>query len=129
MHQTYDVLLKDIIKDVPPVFLKILTGYETGKFLDIQLSDVQFRQPDLLVEVEDGSIVHIEIQSTNDKSITSRMYEYSALINRQFNRLPKQTLLYIGDKDINTVNRLNSEDVNYSYRVIDIKEIDCWLLL
>ncbi|MBF0344012.1 MAG: hypothetical protein HQL06_07260 [Nitrospirae bacterium] len=129
IHQTYDVLLKDIIKDVPPKFLKMLTGYETGRFLDIQLPDVQVRQPDLLVEVEDGNIVHIEIQSTDDKSITGRMYEYSALINKQFNKLPKQTLLYIGDKEIATVNRISSEDVNYSYRVIDIKEIDCCVLL
>ncbi|MBF0343904.1 MAG: hypothetical protein HQL06_06695 [Nitrospirae bacterium] len=129
MHQIYDVLLKDIIKDVPPKFLKILTGYETGRFLDIQLPDVQVRQPDLLVEVEDGNIVHIEIQSTDDKSITKRMYEYSALINRQFNKLPLQTLLYIGDKEVTTVNRLCNRDVNYSYRVIDVKEVDCCQLL
>ncbi|MBF0344537.1 MAG: hypothetical protein HQL06_09950 [Nitrospirae bacterium] len=74
------MLLKDIIKDAPPKFLKKLTGYEAGKFLDIQLPDVQVRQSDLLVEVEDDRIMHIEIQSTNEKSITERMYEYNALI-------------------------------------------------
>ncbi|MBF0592089.1 MAG: hypothetical protein HQL02_08380 [Nitrospirae bacterium] len=129
MHQIYDKLLKELIKNVPPKFLKILTGYETGKFLDIQLPSVQMRQPDLLVDVLDGNIVHIEIQSTNDKAITSRMYEYSALILKQYNILPLQTLLYIGDKPINTTNSLIGRDVNYSYRVRDMKEINCYELL
>ncbi|MBF0343803.1 MAG: hypothetical protein HQL06_06185 [Nitrospirae bacterium] len=129
MHKTYDVLLKDIIKDVPPKFLKILTGYETGKFLDIQFPDVKLREPDLLVEVEDGNIVHIEIQSTEDKSITKRMYEYSALINSQFDRLPLQTLLYIGDKEISAIDSLTSRDVHYSYRYLDMKKIDCCELM
>ncbi len=57
MHKTYDKLLKEIIKNVPPKFLKILTGYETETFLEIQLPNVQMRSSDLLVDVLDGSIV------------------------------------------------------------------------
>ncbi|MBF0344538.1 MAG: hypothetical protein HQL06_09955 [Nitrospirae bacterium] len=43
--------------------------------------------------------------------------------------MPKQTLLYIGDKEITTLNRLSNEDVNYSFRVVDIREIYCCQLL
>ncbi|MBF0608496.1 MAG: hypothetical protein SFH39_05165 [Candidatus Magnetobacterium sp. LHC-1] len=129
MHQIYDKLLKEIIKNVPPKFLKLLSGYETGKFLDIQLPSVQMRQPDLLVDVLDGNIVHIEIQSTNDKAITARMYEYSALILKQYGILPLQTLLYIGARPINTTNLLSGRDVAYSYRVVDMKQISCHELL
>ncbi|MBV6343683.1 hypothetical protein HWQ67_19115, partial [Candidatus Magnetobacterium casensis] len=35
MHQKFDIALKDIIKDVPGTFLRLLTGYETGKFIDV----------------------------------------------------------------------------------------------
>ncbi|MBF0345985.1 MAG: Yae1 family protein [Nitrospirae bacterium] len=128
-YQIYDKLLKDIIKNKPPRFFKILTGYEDGRFLDIQFPKVEIRRPDLLVEVDDNLLVHIEIQATVDKSITNRMYEYSALINRQFNRLPKQVLLYVGDKQITTDNKLSSADINYTYQVVEIKKIDSRLLL
>ncbi|WP_420266956.1 hypothetical protein [Candidatus Magnetominusculus dajiuhuensis] len=37
MHKKFDLTLKDLLKDIPVKFLKILTGYEDGKFLDIQL--------------------------------------------------------------------------------------------
>ncbi len=40
MHQKFDITLKDLWKDVPVKLLKFLTGFDSGKFLDNQLTNV-----------------------------------------------------------------------------------------
>ncbi|MBF0339163.1 MAG: hypothetical protein HQL05_15190, partial [Nitrospirae bacterium] len=84
MHQKYDITLKDIIKDVPQRFLKLLTGYEAGKFIDVQFPDVQNRCVDIAFETAPGNdIVQIEMQSTNDSNMLGRMFLYAGLIYNQ----------------------------------------------
>jgi predicted transposase YdaD len=125
MHYRFDITLKDLLKDMPAKFLKILTGYENGKFLDIQLPDIHLLVPDLLIELPDGSLVHIEIQSTNDGTMLVRMYLYSAFIFKQYGRLPRQVVLYVGDKPLNMENKTGP----YSYELLDIRDINCSELL
>ncbi|KJU84144.1 hypothetical protein MBAV_003664 [Candidatus Magnetobacterium bavaricum] len=55
MHQKYEIILKDIIKDVSQRFLKLLTGYEAGKFTDVEFPDVQVRWVDIAFETVSGS--------------------------------------------------------------------------
>jgi predicted transposase YdaD len=129
MRQKYDVILKDIFKDVPKAFLKILTGYETGKFIDVQFPDIQLRLPDLVIEVQDGNLVHIEIQAKNENNMMGRMYLYSGFMYNQHKKLPIQIVLYVGNEPLNMQNHMEGEGVKYSYKLIDIREIDCRLLL
>ncbi|MBF0458161.1 MAG: hypothetical protein HQK99_09730 [Nitrospirae bacterium] len=129
MHQKYDITLKDILKDVPKVFLKLITGYETGRFVDVQFPDIQLREPDLALEVEGGKLLHVEIQSQNDNTMLERMYLYSGFIYNQHKKLPVQILLYVGNEPLNMQNHMEGEGVKYSYKLIDIREIDCCQLL
>jgi len=41
---------------------------------------VQEKEADLVVELEDGTIFHLEIQSTDDKEMPNRMLQYALLI-------------------------------------------------
>ncbi|MBF0567601.1 MAG: hypothetical protein HQK95_01920 [Nitrospirae bacterium] len=129
MRQKYDITLKDLLKDIPKVFLKLITGYETGKFIDVQFPDIQLREPDLVFEVEDGKLLHFEIQSRNENVMMARMYLYSGFIYNQNKKLPVQIVLYVGNEPINMQNHMEGEGVNYSYKLIDIREIDCSQLL
>jgi len=70
--QIYDKTLKELLKTISHGLLKILTRYEDAKFLDVQFPDVKHREPDLLVELPDKSIFHLEIQATNDDSMVWR---------------------------------------------------------
>ncbi|MBF0592785.1 MAG: hypothetical protein HQL02_11930 [Nitrospirae bacterium] len=63
MHQKFDIALKDIIKDMPRTFLRLLTGYDYGNFIDVQFPDIQIRQADIAFEAHDGNIIHVEVQS------------------------------------------------------------------
>ncbi len=125
MHQHYDLTLKKLLKDIPVELLKILTGFDTGKFLDIALVNIQYRFPDLIIELPDNSILHIEIQSASDSTMLMRMYLYSALIFSQYRKLPRQIVLYVGNKPHNMENKIGT----YSYEIIDIRDINCSELL
>ncbi|KWT74995.1 hypothetical protein [Candidatus Magnetominusculus xianensis] len=129
MYQKYDITLKALFKDVPKVFLKLITGYETGKFIDVQFPDIQLREADVVLEVADGKLIHIEIQSTNVKDMLERMLMYIGLILKQYKRLPTQIVLYVGNEPMNMKNHMEGEGVKYSYKLIDIREIDCRQLL
>ncbi|MEO5358570.1 MAG: hypothetical protein H7844_14915, partial [Nitrospirae bacterium YQR-1] len=108
MHQHYDLTLKKLLKDIPVELLKILTGFDTGKFLDIALVNIQYRFPDLIIELPDNSILHIEIQSASDSTMLMRMYLYSALIFSQYKKLPRQIVLYVGNKPHNMENKIGT---------------------
>ncbi|MBF0552988.1 MAG: Yae1 family protein, partial [Nitrospirae bacterium] len=76
-------------------------------------------------ELPDGSILHIEIQSASDGTMLKRMYLYSALIFCQYGRLPRQIVLYVGNKPHSMENQIGQ----YSYEIIDIRDINCSELL
>ncbi|KJU85315.1 hypothetical protein MBAV_002261, partial [Candidatus Magnetobacterium bavaricum] len=95
MHQKYDIVLKDIIKDAPRRFLKLLTGYDTGKFIDVQFPDIQIKEVDIFIELPDKDMVQIDMQSSNDPNMLGRMYLYSGFIYNQYKKLPIQIVLYV----------------------------------
>ena len=51
---------------------------------------------DLLGESPAGELVHIELQSRNDKDFPLRMGEYSFAVVLLHGRLPRQVALYVG---------------------------------
>jgi hypothetical protein len=53
------------------------------------------------------------------------MFVYNALIFNDFDRLPRQILLYVGDKPLNIENTMG----DYSFEIINIKDINCAELL
>ncbi|MEO5357226.1 MAG: hypothetical protein H7844_08005 [Nitrospirae bacterium YQR-1] len=124
MHQKFDITLKGLWKNVPVKLLKILSGFDNGKFLDNQLTNVGLLLPDLIIELPDISLLHIEIMSNPEKML-KRMFLYNALIFHHYDRLPRQILLYVGDRPLNIENKIG----NYSFEIINIKDIDCSELL
>ncbi|MBF0537039.1 MAG: hypothetical protein HQL03_02170 [Nitrospirae bacterium] len=125
MHQTYDIALKDIIKDVPQRFLRLLIGYEAGNFIDVQFPDVAVRYVDIAFETASGgNIVQIEMQSTNDNNMLGSMFLYAGFIYNQHRKLPVQIVLYIGNKPLNMESSMESGLIRYAYQLIDIRTID-----
>ncbi|MCI4624589.1 MAG: hypothetical protein L3V56_01365 [Candidatus Magnetoovum sp. WYHC-5] len=129
MRQLYDITLKDIIKDIPIVFLELLTGYREGKFIDTHFPDVKHRRPDLLIELPDGTIFHLELQSINDRLICLRMLQYFYYIYEYYGKEPEQVLLYVGSKPLRMSGKIELKKLKYVYEVKDIREIDCSKLL
>ena len=104
--QKYDKTFKEILENIPTKFLKLFTGYEQGKFLDIELPLVSSRKADFLVELPNKEIFHLEVQVSNDPLMPLRMMEYCTSIIRKYKRAPIQVVLYIGKEKLNMNNKL-----------------------
>ncbi len=121
-----DITLRDIIQEIPPKFVQLLTGKNAKKLLDTSLPQVKERRADFLVELEDGSIFHLELQTQNDKNMPFRMLEYFVLLSSKYpNRKIKQMVLYVGEKPLKMKDRIETENLSFSYKLMDIREISC----
>ncbi|QWR76558.1 hypothetical protein [Candidatus Magnetomonas plexicatena] len=129
MPQYFDISLKSILKELPQKFMKLLTGFETAKFLDVQFPSVTYRQPDLLLELPDDSLFHVEMQAQNDRNMECREFEYLYLIYCDFRKPVHQLVLYVGDEKLDMKNEIILPGLHFTFRIIDIRDIDCHELL
>lgn len=74
--QEYDATLKLLLRGSAKVTMREVTGGAIENWLDVELPKVQNLRVDLLGETGDASLVHLELQSTNDAMMPLRMAEY-----------------------------------------------------
>ncbi len=80
-QSVYDHVLPDLFQMDRPSLLDQLTGgVRVRAFLNVEFPRMMERRADLVVLLEDGSILHIEFQSRNDKEIAYRSGIYGLLI-------------------------------------------------
>jgi len=66
MHE-YDVALKNILTRPGSSVLAQLTGESSLKWINVEAPKVSNRRVDLLGELSDKNLVHIELQSRNER--------------------------------------------------------------
>ncbi|MBF0566972.1 MAG: hypothetical protein HQK89_17240 [Nitrospirae bacterium] len=129
MSQLYDITLKKTIKKIPKQFLKILTGFEEGEFLDTNFPTVQNREPGIVIKLPDISIFHLELQFNNENNMVWRMHDYYSPIFQGHGLKTRQLLLYVGNEPLRMTDRIQHETLNYSCAFMDIRDINCSELL
>ena len=75
--QEYDVALKLLLRLPGLLALQELTGTAIDTWLDAELPRIQNIRADLLGKTANGSLIHLELQSSNDGTMPLRMAEYS----------------------------------------------------
>jgi len=125
----YDRSLRELFGEVPKTLIKLLINKEIKEILDISFPKVEERKVDLLTRLEDNTLFHLEIQSTDDKTMPIRMLQYTSLIYEKYKQFPKQLVLYVGNKKIKIKNGINTKELVYNYEVRDIREFDCSILI
>ena len=126
----FDGALKEVFQQDRPTLLQQLTrGVAIQAFLNVELPRVQQRRVDLVLSLRDGTILHIELQSTADRFMAYRMLEYWTLIKRRFGRPLRQVVLYVGTAKPAITNRLEEDELRFGYGVMDIREIEADALL
>jgi DNA-binding FrmR family transcriptional regulator len=123
MHE-YDVALKNILTRPGSSVLAQLTGASSLRWLNVEAPKVGNRRVDLLGELPDGNLVHIELQSRNEKDFPLRMAEYLFGIRRQYGRLPRQVVLYVGEAPLRMRDRIEGPDVSVRFHLVDIRDLD-----
>jgi hypothetical protein len=123
MHE-YDVALKHIITRPGSSVLEQLTGSASLKWINVEAPKVSNRRVDLLGELPDGKLVHIELQSRNEKDFPFRMAEYLCGIGLRYGRLPRQVALYVGEAPLRMKDRVEAPNVFVRFHLVDIRDLD-----
>jgi len=125
----YDFVVKDLFKQDGPTLLSELTGgIRVTKFLDPQFGVIE-RHADLVLQLEDRSILHIEFQSVNDRRMAYRMAVYAPLIAGMYLCRVRQVVLYFGERRMRMADRVELGDYPASYRLLDVRQLDTGKLL
>jgi len=125
--QDIDITIKDIILPLlESKLMKDIIGIKYKRELDTVFTTTKERRVDLLLESEDGSILHIEFQTTNDRTMLYRMFEYYSLIKMEYKeKTIHQKLIYLGEDKCNMKNTLKDSKLSYEYELIDLKDFQC----
>jgi predicted transposase YdaD len=133
--QDYDAALKWLLRGGAGVALRQVTGgIAVVEWLDGELQRVQTRRADLVGVGSDGQLLHLELQSANDSNMPLRMAEYALGVYRQFGKLPRQIVLYVGDAPLRMAAAFAGPDpvdpgFAFRYRLIDVRDLDTEALL
>jgi hypothetical protein len=122
--QRYNTTLKLLLQGPAKLTMIELAGGAVEKWLNVELPKVQNPRADLLGETADGSLVHVELQSTNVPIMPLLMAEYCLGVLRLFGKLPRQVVLYVGEAPLGMDSELRGPDVSFRYRMIDIRDLD-----
>jgi predicted transposase YdaD len=125
----YDTTLKELFQTPPLRLLTLLANAPSVELLTVEYPAVKMRRPDLVYRLPDGAIHQFELQSENADTMDWRMLDYYSPLYRQFRREPVQYVLYVGHAPLRMKGALNHARLQFSYRVIDIREFDAGPLL
>jgi predicted transposase YdaD len=116
-----ELIKRLIVKDISKYILGI--ELEEFEFIDKEFERIESRRADIVLNVKDEYILHIELQSSYDSKMAYRMLRYYLDI-REITKLPiKQYLINLSNQ--NMKNYIKESKIEYSFEYINIKELDC----
>jgi Domain of unknown function (DUF4351) len=122
--QEYDVALKLLLRLPGLLALQELVGARVETWMDAEIPRIQNLRADLLGRAADGSLIHLELQSSNDGIMALRMAEYALGIFRLYRQFPRQVLVYVGEAPLRMKTELRGPDFLFHYRAVDIRTLD-----
>ena len=126
----YDAVVKDLFqKDHPSLLDQLTGGLKIKAFLNVDLAKVLERRADLVLLLEDETILHLEFQSTNDKDMAYRAGIYCVLLGHRYRCLVRQVVLYTGQAKMRMPDGVDLGDTKISYRLIDIRTLESGALI
>ena len=126
----YDAVVKDLFqKDHPSLLDQLTGGVKIRAFLNVDLAKVLERRADLVVLLEDKTILHIEFQSTNDKDMAYRAGIYCVLLGHRYHCRVRQVILYTGQAKMRMPDGVDLGETRIAYRLIDIRTLESETLI
>lgn len=126
----YDLVVKDLFqRDHPSLLDQLTAGVAVREVLNVELARVEERRADLVLLLEDGTILHIEFQSGNDKDMAYREGIYCLLIGQKYRRRVRQVVLYLGQAKMRMENQVDLGETKSAYTLTDIREMDARKLM
>jgi predicted transposase YdaD len=125
MHE-YDTVLKALLQSSENSIFEQITGARIGRWLNVELPEVQQTRVDLLFETLEmpRRLIGLELQSANDASLPLRMAEYSLRVYRVHQQFPEQYVLYVGNAEMRMSAELVGTNHVCRYTLVDIRTLD-----
>ncbi len=119
----FDATLKDFFQKQPTsLLLELAGGVPVVEFLNVELPAVQERRLDLVMLLADGTLLHLELQSSNDSDMGLRMLEYYALLWRRYRKTVRQAVLYVGTPRMTMERGFVTDSLRFDFALRDIRE-------
>jgi hypothetical protein len=123
MGHKYDTAFKLTLQHVD-VAMRQLVGSAVTSWKAVEFPQVRAPRADLFGETKAGRLVHLELQSANTKDMAIRMLEYGLAALRKYHSFPMQVCLYVGERPARMKTELRSPHLEYSYRLVDVRDLD-----
>ena len=131
MSQDYDKIFKENIEQMALPLAEKLLGIRPEKLVEItvDLQQTIERKPDFIKKVvhkdsKKDYILHIEFQVKDEPKMVHRMLEYYALVFRIHKLKLKQIVFYLGEGKAKMLTKINHDDLNFEFSLVNIQEID-----
>lgn len=126
----FDEVMKDVFqRDRPTLLTNLAEGHKIREFLNPEFAVVEKRVADLLILLSDGSILHLDFQSSNDRNMAYREGIYALMAAQKYRRPVRQVVIYLGKARMHMPRSLDTGGVQVNYRLIDIRELDSQAML
>jgi len=128
---TLKPIIKKLIKPLSKYFFSVEIDTDNITFIDKELQRVEKREADIVANIDNRYILHIEIQNDYDRYMPQRMLRYYLDISQAIgNKLPiHQYCIYIGKGKNYLKDKIIQQNLDYQYNLIDTRDIDCEYLL
>jgi predicted transposase YdaD len=125
----FDATLKDLFqRDRPTLLRRLCRGVPVKEFLNVELPRVSQRRVDLLLSLADGSLLHIEFQTSARRNIPYRMLEYWGLIKGRFHRPLRQAVVFAAPGRWGH-GELVEDGVRFEYETLGLADLDAKALI
>lgn len=131
MSKRYDKIIKENLKEVVETLINIVLGIKAKQIipLDTKLQITDEREADFILRVKpvdgDPFILHLEFQAGNNSNMVYRMLRYFVYIHLTYKLPVRQYVIYIGRDRLTMKDRIKLPNMNYRYKLINMKEIPC----
>lgn len=130
MAHRYDVSLKSLfLREGDGIIRRLLFGGKVIEFLATEQPQIFNRRADLVVRTEDGSLHHVEFQTSNETGFALRMLEYYAYLARVHKQHISQVVLYLGPEPLRLEPAYTSPSIGFRFEIVNLREFDAEPLL
>jgi hypothetical protein len=126
MHQ-YDATLKQLFERSARGLLRTLTGgAAVTTWINPELPSVRVPRMDLFGRLNNGQLLNIEFQTTNEKRLAERVgvYYLETRMRRDDDAHIEQIVLYLGKEPMRMRSTIDSPSMRFQFRLIDIGDLD-----
>ena len=123
--QQYDATLKQLFERSARGLLRTLCGGATvTEWINVELPSVRVPRMDLLGRLDSGGLLNIEFQTTNESFIAERAGIYYLETRIKYKQDVDQVMLYLGKEPMRLENTIDTKQMHFTFRLIDIAELD-----